>query len=506
MAHNGKIACHFPAAGNPNHDVYGIKFLPVGGNTSNLLTVDKVYYLSPTDIAAMKAMSSDAERLAYLTSTSPTHRVWELMPSLTAGNQTVVFEYTPSADVSLTSLGIFTDSTDTNTTCNVAIYHESGLVVYKHNADTIDGTETVHDLQGKKHHINGISGVTLKGGLKYYIQYTQETDNNHTTFYPAYYDGTAGNYKVWYHGSVQNKQTVNMANFNKYWGLLDDSSRIFRMEPGDFFIWNGNSNIGMTVGNCYVRSNVATSPGYIFTGVIGDVTSPYYHQFSESDLSDLLDKPFVPDPDNPGSYLKPEFIWYVTDISGFSSGDVLAKTQNVNKQNTTLMDFTTYTQQNPDYYKTAGVLLEIYNGNSPMFYKGNFWNSSGSRIYLGDKFTLKSGYSSKVTSMTPLTSLPSNPQNGEIYFIAAGVISGSYSWTDCCYVYSNGNWTAVVDDWYNYFDLIGISTWLEKRGRNQDLTSETYDSNRISASLRDNTTYPIQTGRKYYLEINGKEV
>ena len=79
MAHAGKIACHFPDAGNTNHDVYGIKFLPVGGNASNLLTIDKVYYLSASDVATMKAMSSDAERLAYLLSTNPTHRVWELL-------------------------------------------------------------------------------------------------------------------------------------------------------------------------------------------------------------------------------------------------------------------------------------------------------------------------------------------------------------------------------------------------------------------------------------------
>lgn len=60
-----------------------------------------------------------------------------------------------------------------------------------------------------------------------------------------------------------------------------------------------------------------------------------------------------------------------------------------------------------------------------------------------------------------------------------------------------------------YSDFMVASSFaslLTEVGKNSDFVSETYDSYRIASTLRDNTTYPIQTGRKYYLEINGNEV
>ena len=151
-----------------------IKFLPAGtvipaGATDAQIEallehVNKVYA-----IPAGATVSSVADLQQYV--------VWEWLDELAAGSETVAFEYTPSSDVSLSSIGIFTDSNDTNTTCNVAIYHESGLVVYKHNVDTVDAVSTKYELTGRRRHIDGISGVTLKAGLKYYIQYTQKTDH-----------------------------------------------------------------------------------------------------------------------------------------------------------------------------------------------------------------------------------------------------------------------------------------------------------------------------------------
>ena len=139
MAYTGKIACHFPGMGNPNHDVDDIKFLPAGtvipaGATDAqiealLVRVNKVYA-----IPAGATVSSVADLQQYV--------VWEWLSSLDAGNETIAFQYTPTSDVSLTSIGIFTDSSNTNTTCNIAVYHESGLVVYRHNVDTVDAVST----------------------------------------------------------------------------------------------------------------------------------------------------------------------------------------------------------------------------------------------------------------------------------------------------------------------------------------------------------------------------
>lgn len=486
MAHTGKIGFHFPARGNPNLDTYDIKFLPAGHTASTISDfqqVNKVY-----SIPAGVTITSVADLQNYV--------VWELKNSLVASNQTVVFEYIPSSDVTLTSIGIFTDSLDTNTTCNVAIYHESGLVVYKHNADTIDGSTTKCELQGKRRHIDGITNIVLKAGLKYYIQYTQETDSVHTTIYPAYYDGSTGNYKVWYHGSVQNKQTVNMTNFNNYWGLLDDSSRIFGMETGDFFIWNGSQNVGMTVGNCYVRSNVGTGQGYVFRGVIGNPST--YDNVTSSDIEQVINWP-----------AKTEFIWY---RNNYTSGNVTIKREYVyaKSQDTSGIDDVELSEDTSDWktkYNNMSLLLNEFKTHTEiLIYKGYIYN----HLMAGSICSLKSGYviDSSFNPTTTDTTYPSNPIEGHIYCVYV-----QYNNYNLSVVYTSNGWknvgeTTQGDDiaYGDFMNTIDFSSLLTEVGKNSDFASETYDSNRIAASLRDNTTYPIQTGRKYYLEINGHEV
>ena len=486
MAHRGKIGFHFPARGNPNLDTYDIKFLPAGSTASTIndfQQINKVYA-----IPAGVTITSVADLQNYV--------VWELKNSLVASNQTVVFEYTPSSDVTLTSIGIFTDSLDTNTTCNVAIYHESGLVVYKHNSDTIDSTTTKYDLQGKRRHIDGISGVVLKGGLKYYIQYTQETDNVHTTIYPAYFNGSSGNYKVWYHGSVQNKQTVNMANFNNYWGLLDDSSRIFGMDAGDFFIWNGSPNVGMSVGNCYVRSNVGTGQGYVFRGVIGNPST--YDNVTSSDIEQIINWP-----------AKTEFIWY---RNNYTSGNITIKREYVyaKSQDTSGIDDVELSEDTVDWktkYNNMSTLLNEFKTHTEVLIsKGYIYNN----LMAGSICSLKSGYviDSSFNPNTTDPTYPSNPIEGHIYCVYE-----QYNYYRLSVVYTANGWkkvgeTTQGDDisYNDFMNNIDFGSLLTEVGKNSDFAPETYDSNRIAATLRDNTTYPIQTGRKYYLEINGHEV
>lgn len=478
MAHTGKIACHFPGAGNPNHDVEDIKFLPVGtvipaGATDAQIEallehVNKVYA-----IPAGATVSSVADLQQYV--------VWEWLDELAAGSETVAFEYTPSSDVSLSSIGIFTDSNDTNTTCNVAIYHESGLVVYKHNVDTVDAVSTKYELTGRRRHIDGISGVTLKAGMKYYIQYTQKTDYTSENFYPAYYDGTPGNYKVWYYGDVQNKQTVNMANLNTYRGVLNDSSSIFGMNEGDFFIWNGSSNLGMTPGYCYVRSNVGQT--YIFTGIIGDPTS-HYRPVTAADIQAILARPQYG-----------EFIWYCHQQSGMSFGQIWAKT--VNTASWGAVDNSA--QGGVD----AGEALHVLN-TSPAAVALNQqygWFSPG------DKIALKSGYTSQVTSDTPLPAVPavgSRVVNGLYYALRNGqeklplVVTGTGA--------SDYVWLDSKSAFMQYADVTELYNWLDYVGNNADLVSTYYSDGSIVAAVRDNSTYPVQSTKKYYLEINGNEV
>lgn len=479
MAHTGKIACHFPdKQPNPNFDVYDIKFLPAGvtipaGATDAQIEALLEHVIKVYAIPAGATVSSVADLQQYV--------VWEWLNNLDAGTETIAFEYTPSTDVSLSSIGIFTDSNDTNTTCNIAVYHESGLVVYRHNVDTVDAASTKYGLSGRRRHIDGITGVTLKSGLKYYIQYTQKTEYVSNTFYPAYYDGTPGNYKVWYYGDAQNKQTVNMSGMSAYRGVIDDSSAIFHMNTGDFFIWNGNSNIGMTPGYCYVRSNVGQT--YTFTGIIGDPSSSY-RPVTASDIQAVLGRP-----------QNGEFIWYCHQQTGMSFGQIWAKT--VNTASWSAVD-----NAGQGATEAGEALYALNTASTAVMLNNNYgWFSPG------DKVALKSGYTSQVTSAEPLSSLPSvgsRVVNGLYYAKRNGwealpvVITGTgdtdYTWLDS------------KSAFFQYVDVTEMYNWLDYVGNNSDMLSTYYSDGSIVASLRDDTTYPVQSTKKYYLEINGNEV
>lgn len=477
MAYRGKIGFHFPGRGNPNIDASNIKFLPAGitnPTSSDLVQVNKVYA-----IPAGVTITSVADLQNYI--------VWELVNSLVASNQTVVFEYIPSSDVNLTSIGIFTDSLDTNTTCNVAIYHESGLVVYRHNADTIDSTSTKYGLQGKRRHIDGITNIVLKAGLKYYIQYTQETDSVHTTIYPAYYDGSSGNYKVWYYGSVQNKQQANINDVTSYVGEISTTQYIGTYLPGTLFRWTGGYTFGLQTGCCYVRSNFDT--GYTFTGMIGDADN--FRDITDADVSAVLGRP-----------INSDFIWYIGNETGMNRGDIYGKGSNWPSTVNTF-DFT----DDPNDWtgNLATIFKAIYDFNNI-----NILAKSGYLQYdlkRGAIVSIKANYSSQVTSLTPLNSSTLPPAadrvtNG-IYYLDSNAESGLHN--KGLYHWNGSSWTGIdSNNLTTYLSWGNLSLWLTRLGSNSDMINGQYfDSNYQSDGLRSAT---LVTGRKYYLEINGNEV
>ena len=477
MAHLGKIGFHFPGRGNPNLDTYDIKFLPAGSTASTIndfQQVNKVYA-----IPAGVTITSVADLQNYV--------VWELLNSLVASNQTVVFEYIPSSDVTLTSIGIFTDSLDTNTTCNVAIYHESGLVIYRHNTDTIDSTTTKHDLQGKRRHIDGITNVVLKAGLKYYIQYTQETDSVHTTIYPAYYSGSSGNYKVWYHGSVQSKHQANINDVTSYAGEISSTQYIGTYSPGTLFRWTGGYTFGLQTGCCYVRSNFDT--GYTFTGMIGDVDN--FRDITDADVLAVLGRP-----DNS------DFIWYIGNETGMTRGDIYGKGSNWPSTVNTF-DFS---DDPNDWIGNLAILFKaIYDFNNT-----NILAKSGYLQYdikRGAVVSIQTNYSSQVTSLTPLNSSTLPPAADRvtdgIYYLDSNAESGIHN--KGLFHWDGSSWTNITsNNLPTYLSWGSLSLWLTRLGSNSDMINVQYfDNGYQSDGLRSATTV---TGREYYLEINGNEV
>lgn len=497
MPHEGKIGCHFPAYGNPNHDVYGIKYCPPNGGQNDVRTVNKVYYLSPADIAAMQAMSSDAERLAYLLSTSPTHRVWEYKNALlVAGSSNVAIEFSPSADTTLGSVSIFaTGNNPAQTSVKVYVVHESGLCVSKGSGDTVSQM-TLYGLSGYKHTINLLNNNKLFAGEKYYIIYQS---NSASDFYPAYFQNENGNYK---NGvtvesladpNISDYYQIETGNAATFAGVLMSSQGIFSIPASKWFAWGDGEGVGLSKYRMYRRTNVGSE--YQFVGVIGVPNNQT--EFEASHAQDLLDKPANGD-----------FIWYCTTGGnpgiGLTYGDIYTKYTSTGtvytNANTKVVDVDT--QSSNRETEIANILYGLSQKSNVLTGGGNyFYNRMGGYIV-----TLKSSYTNKVTSSTPLTSLPSNPQSNEIYYLSNSISSIN---TTGAYVY-NGSWTLLnFDNWTTYLNATDIGSALTRVGSNTDFLEEIRIDNNtvdVNQTLKGCFDTSVSTDKKFYLEINGNEV
>lgn len=242
--HWGKIVCHFPDRGNPNLDVMDIKFLAHGA--SSLSHIDRVYMIPPG-----VTVSTPEDLQQYI--------VWTTDLTLQQLGEPITIEYVPPDDMNLTDIAIFTTDNEQSQTINFAIFHESGLVVAKSNGDTSTAT-TFFGTSGYRRNTT-VSGVTLKKGYKYYIQYT----NANNTFKPAAMDGWVGNYLKWTHGQAQNRNVANINSTTGYQRSVTDIADFVAVPTGNFFKWSGNT-YGTQSNRIYVRNNVGHG---VYAGSIG---------------------------------------------------------------------------------------------------------------------------------------------------------------------------------------------------------------------------------------------
>ena len=467
MAHTGKIGFHFPARGNPNLDTYDIKFLPAGSTASTIndfQQVNKVYA-----IPAGVTITSVDDLQNYV--------VWELVEkALVAGNQNVAIEYIPTQDISVTDIGIFTDENSTGRTPRIKIFHECGLCVAFANGDVQTTNQVVYELSGSNHDAV-IQATTLKAGQKYYIVYSHGYGSGND-FFPAYFQNTNGNYKV-YENEQDNIQVVDISENaqylkpSKYKGIMTNSMGIFGFATNDWFVWMGSTETGMTQGQVYRRTDVGE--GWTFEGIIGDPTN--YHTITSNDLSNLLSK------DNGA-----DFIWYVDAVPGMNRGEIWGKPEGFNPH---LVDLSTYSNSGE---KEAFVAYNLTQYDDVMISNGQIWYSSD----IGYTLSLKAGYKSAVTSMTPLTAKPTNPVDKTLYYLISS--EAGYHMNIVC-VYENGNYTVIDDrNITNYFNYESLSTKLEKIGTNQLLLEALYNGDTTFLNAT------VNTDKKFYLKLNGNEV
>lgn len=468
MAYRGKIACYFPEHNPQNYNVDDIEFLPVGGGENDLLYIDKVYALP---VGASVSSVSDLEQ--YI--------VWgKLVNMLLAGDRSVAIQYTPTTNISVTDIGIFTASNDNND-AKIKVFHESGLCVAAYDGDVRTRNSELYGLSGTKRD-GSVPTTTLYAGQKYFIVYYV------WGVYPAYYqnsDSQSIANKVYENNTAASQMTIydisesaTVLKPSMFRGVMSDSMGIFAFTEDSWFVWMGSTQTGMTQAQIYRRTNVGA--GWNFVGIVGDPNNP--HQITAEDLQAIISKP--PNGD---------FIWYVDNVTGMNRNEVWGKP--LTWVTHPLVDIS---NDNDEYVKLARILMSLTDSTSKvMISDGNLLWTYG----IGDVISLKSGYSSKVSSTTPLSSLPSNPSTGEIYYLS-GSIGQAVLYQTSIFAYNGNSYTQITQaDFTTYFNVDGLSTLLEKIGTNSDLLEAVSNTKGDESLLNANTD-----DRKYYLKVNGNEV
>lgn len=470
--HWGKIGCHFPAKANHNADVWNIEFLPKGGSSTSV--IDRVYMV-PDGVT----ISSVADLQHYI--------VWTTDVTLVPESDAVCIEFVPPYDIPLSNVAIFCNSSESSTTVNFAVYHESGLVVAKSSGDTITQNVEKFGMTGQRR-LTAVSGVTLKKGLKYYIQYT----NANNTFKPVVMEDWVGNYKIFSHGQIQNKNVADLNNANAWLGTIDNTMGIFTMQPGDFFMWQSSGwTPGMNNGSIYMRSNVGSN--IPFAGVVGNPASSGY--MTTADLNNLLSKPV-------GS----AFIWYVNAYDDMANGSIWKKIVTIPSN---LLDLSSY---NDNMDCMVQILLALHDYSELVISGGQIFYKYPNSI--GETYSINSNYTNRVFSATPLDALPDNLAVNDLFYLQQGFYTlpgkDQQYFNTNLYVYNGDTLLWVgnnVDssgiDYKDVFNVGSIKSYLEYIGVNSDLTNSGWDNSYQSDGLRNATVY---TDKKHYLEINGTEV
>ena len=536
MAHVGKIACHFPDRGNPNLDVLDIRFLPEGTNPSTITDV--------SDMAHVTAVYMIPDGVSSLTLADlPNYLVWKYVDNLTAGDMNVGIEYTPTSDITITGIEIFTSQNSNYTNGKIRVVHESGLFVGAINGDSVDAQSELYELNGYKRYVNN-AGIHLKAGNTYYFSYN---DGSHDAYYPAYFEHTTGNYKVYYN-DTDNITVTDMSTLGTNLGQLNDVEDFVEANEHDYMTWNGSTSAyggSFPLNTVFVRNAVLPSSTYSYKGEIGS------GNLSVSDMDSILSLPAnsifewagndatennqtilardrlhtrtssiasnsykgIKDTVNGitslavGEY----FIWNGSS-SIITSAKLYQKTSNL-----TIDDTMTFSGDSSSYNTDVVLLMhKSYNANGT-----NKYVLATGDLYYGDKsgvYQLTAGYTfddNNGDGYTPSTwtSMSKTFANNCIYYLKENGTYGNttihYGAPSAC-LFSNGNldpinyWSKIQQ----YFNITSISGAFTQENFGQAVNIEGMASILYTTSISGNAAFAsslvsasLQTGRKYYLKL-----
>lgn len=407
--------------------------------------------------------------------------------TLLAGDMNVAIELdltNAASDLTVTSIEIFTSQTTSSTAGRIKIIHSSGLYVGAVDGNTTDSSTEKYNLTGVPRSNDTVS-VTLYAGEKYYLVFN---DGNTSLYYPAYFQNENGNYIANFVDNAQASTLHPYQNITAIKAYLPasggdiaeaDLKSILELDTNELFLWNGN--------NLTVNSTVIINDDHLGKKLTSKVTDP---PITTSDV-DIW------------SYGNQQiFIRH-----GYGS-DVVNRIWK--KTATTSNDGSFSTTSSNGTISSAEILLALKNGtgtyskilaDTPEHHGGDPWWS-----YVGSKMSLRSGYKVGLTDMTPLTTVPQNPENNTFYYFAQSIAESTVgTWSDTIVVYENNTWKALTayggaDNFKPYVNSQSLDSVIEQIS----LTTLVQEDQQVSCNSSVKTA-TISNTRKYYVKLNGKE-
>lgn len=452
--------------------------------------------------------------------------VWEkILKRLIAGNQNVAIEYIPTQDISVTDVGIFTNENSTGRTPHIKIFHSLGLCVAAVDGDVQTANQEVYELNGSNHDAV-IQATTLKAGQKYYIVYSHGYGSGND-FYPAYFQNTNGNYKVYENESTASQTTiVDMSSFGNNLGNCSDITTFIEASENDYMVWKGNLT-GYTSDKLYVRSDAVLDGTYL--GLFGsgglDATELLsIGQFDENDIftwggwdsSGLKQNKTY---QRNSSYPKAKFkkaVNTLTDGYDVGTGNIFTYNDSFYEMSYNIDKITTLTE-NTEIRKTVECLMHCNNTTTLHQIVPQLWYEPNRLLRRKVE-----GQISKL-STTPLTGTYTtetlNAADGDILFVDYNFtyndVHIANNETIVKYNSSNDSFTILAAEhdstsvWNNIFEKI-TSGLYDQHSVSDVLKSGTIDfTTLIKSSYTPDSTFlnaTVNTDKKFYLKINGNEV
>ena len=500
----GKIAGHFPGRSNPNLDVAAIGFIPAGSNQSanDIKNIKAVYFVPAGINPASITQNNLNDYLVWI-------RYWEESSERLLAEDTghyVLMKYSPTSDITVSSIGILTKGNGTNGRC-VYILDENGILIGKSTGnEAIVADTTIHGYTATKRTTTFNTSVILKAGKDYWIQYYFEGCQNSPDAY--YLNETGTEYKNLALNNYSQATPVDMSSMNYIGELFQSNTQmadivatILQLNQGEVFRPRRSSEWpiqGMTINYFYERNSNylnKTITQVDHSSLPSDKDKPRNSELKNMSAGDLL----VIGYDNSGNGMV--YVWERTNVN------IPA----------TVTDYSISSAAEIANWMVAANVA----GNGNTFSSSNWaWpyktpDTDGSIYVRTDKGSVKFSSSSDALN-TP----PASPIIGALYLKAQGaVFPGVGQHRGDVIVYYDGNqWKEFatesnsIDTEYTmadgttkikYFNKISSSSFAT------EITSSVFPGIITQLNPQPTLIDITQTQSdyiKHYLEINGNEV